>query len=86
MHYRWNLDANIDATITESEMHFITSKLDQNMNQELDQQIRIMIKKIINRPKAGSNLDKTVTELEMHLITSKLDQNINQKPDQQINN
>ena len=43
-----------------------------------------MIKRQINRSKAGCNLDAIVTESEMHLITSKLDQNI--KPDQQFKN
>ena len=45
-----------------------------------------MIKRQINRSKAGCNLDAIVTESEKHLITSKLDQNINQMPDQQIKN
>ena len=40
MHYRCNLDANLDAVITESEMYLITSKLDQNINQKPDQQIK----------------------------------------------
>ena len=35
-----NLDANLDAMITESEMHLITSKMGQNMNQKLDQLIK----------------------------------------------
>ena len=35
---------NLDALVTESEMHLITSKLDQNINQNLDQQIITMIK------------------------------------------
>ena len=30
---------NLDAIVTESEMHIITSKLDQNINQKPDQQI-----------------------------------------------
>ena len=38
-----------------------------------------MIKKRINRSKAGCNLDAIVTESEMHLNTSKSDQNIDQK-------
>ena len=44
MHHRCILDANLDAVITESEMHLITSKLEQNMNQKPDQQIKNQIK------------------------------------------
>ena len=32
---------NLDAIVTESEMHLITSKLDQNINQKPDQQINL---------------------------------------------
>ena len=31
---------NLDAIVTESEMHIITSKLDENINQKPDQQIK----------------------------------------------
>ena len=58
--------------------------MDQNINQKLDQQIKTMIKKRINRSKAGCNLGAIVTKSEMHLSMSKLDQNINQGPDHQI--
>ena len=58
-------------------MHLITSKLDQIINQKLDQQFKTLIKN-----EAGCNLDTKVIESEMHLITSKFDQNSIQKPDQ----
>ena len=45
-----------------------------------------MIKRQINRSKAGCNLDAIVTESEIHLIISKQDRNINQGPNQQIKN
>ena len=32
---------NSDAIVTESEMHIITSKLDENINQKPDQQIKL---------------------------------------------
>ena len=32
---------NFDAIVTESEMHLITSKLDQNINQKPDQKVKI---------------------------------------------
>ena len=31
---------NLDAIVTESEMHIITSKFDENINQKTDQQIK----------------------------------------------
>ena len=35
---------NLDAIVTESEMHLIMSKLDQNINKGTDQQIKNQIK------------------------------------------
>ena len=61
-----------------------SSKLDQNNNQKLDQQIKTIIKKQINESKVSCNLGATVTESEGHFFASKLDQNINKKLDQQI--
>ena len=58
--------------------------MDQNINQKLDQKIKTITKKQINRSKVNCSLDATVTESEGHLIASKLDQNINKKRDQQI--
>ena len=58
--------------------------MNRNIVEKIYQQINTMIKRQINRSKAGCNLDAIVTESEMHLITSKLHQNIIQMPDQQI--
>ena len=52
-------------------------KLDLKINQKLDQEMKTIIKKQINRSKTGCNLDAIVTESEMHLIISKLGQNQN---------
>ena len=38
---RTKAGSNLDKTVTESEMHPITSKLDQNINQKPDQQINL---------------------------------------------
>ena len=60
MQYRCNSDAIEIQFRCKSDamgMHLITSKLDQNINQKLDQQIKTMIKKWINRSKSGCNFD-----------------------------
>ena len=81
---------SIDSIVTESEMHLITSKLVQNINQNPDQHIKTWIIVRCNldaiqmqyrcnqmhyRCNLDANLDAVITESEMYLITSKLEQN-----------
>ena len=48
---------NSDAIVTESEMHIITSKLDENINQKPDQQIKTRSKLNTIRIQFRFNLD-----------------------------